>query len=51
MAIFCKRYLSDMLAIAACLAFGLYLLSEAYREHRRPPSWCASEPSLVLVRQ
>jgi len=49
MAMFFKRYLSDIAVLLACLGFGAFVLSEAYRAHRQPQPWGSEQTTLALA--
>ena len=44
-----RRYFSDIVVIAACIGFGLYVLSEGYHAHPLPTAWGVPPTSLLLA--
>ena len=49
MAMFFRRYFSDILMIAVCIGFGLYVVAESHRAHAVPSAWGAPTTSLLLA--
>jgi len=49
MAMFLKRYASDLVLLAACLGFGLFVLGQACRDNQSPATWGASSTPIVLA--
>ena len=49
MAMFLKRYASDLLVLAACLGFGCFVLAQACRDNQSPSNWGAARTPLVLA--
>ena len=49
MVMFFKRYGSDLAVLLACVGFGAFVLSEAYRAHCQPQPWGSEQTTLALV--
>jgi len=49
MAMFLKRYGSDLVVLAMCLGFGFYVLAQACRDNRLTPGRDAAPATLALA--